>query len=209
MRLLGPRVTVRPMERTDLVVMMKWRRFADPLYQPFDFPRQSKSEHLRWFEWRSRDPSRRLCTIEDEAHSVIGSLTLREINGRKSARLGITIGADFVSQGYGTEALQLFLDHFFEEMGFEQMILDVAATNLRAVRCYRSLGFRQLGSHYRTATDSSYRILQDEPQYRHLRRFFRRQGMVTQVMFYDMALTRDEWRARSSHQTNPKSTKHR
>lgn len=209
MRLLGPRVTVRPMERTDLVVMMKWRRFADPLYQPFDFPRQSKSEHLRWFEWRSRDPSRRLCTIEDEAHSVIGSLTLREINGRKSARLGITIGADFVSQGYGTEALQLFLDHFFEEMGFEQMILDVAATNLRAVRCYRSLGFRQLGSHYRTATDSSYRILQDEPQYRHLRRFFRRQGMVTQVMFYDMALTRDEWRARSSHQTNPESTKHR
>lgn len=203
MRLQGSRVTVRPMKRTDLAAMMKWRRFADPLYQPFNFPRQSQAEHLRWFDWRSKDASRRLYTIEDESYSVIGSLTLREINGRKSARLGITIGADFVSQGYGTEALQLFLDHFFGEMGFQQMVLDVAATNLRAVRCYLSLGFRQVGSHYRPATESSYRILQEEPQYRHLRRFIRHQGMVAQVMFYDMVLTSDEWQARPNRQASP------
>lgn len=205
MRLQGPRVTIRPMEQADLVAMMKWRRFADPLYQPFDFPRQSRAEHLRWFEWRSKDPSRRLCSIEDEAHRVIGSLTLREINSRRSARLGITIGADFVSQGYGTEALQLFLDYYFGEMGFQQMILDVAATNLRAVRCYQALGFRQVGFHYRAATETSYRILQEEPQYRHLRRFFRRQGTVTQVMFYDMILTQDEWEARPSWQVDTES----
>ena len=209
MRLQGPRVTIRPMERTDVVAMMRWRRFADPMYQPFDFPRQSQAEHLRWFEWRSKDPSRRLCTIEDEFHRVIGSLTLREINGRKSARLGITIGADFVSQGYGTEALELFFDHYFDEMGFQRMILDVAATNLRAVRCYRALGFRQSGYHYRSATESSYRILQEEPQYRHLRRFFRRQGMVTQVMFYDMVLGCDEWRAHSNRQISTDSIKNR
>jgi len=197
------------MERKDLAAMMKWRRFADPLYQPFDFPRQSQAEHLRWFEWRSKDPSRRLCTVEDESHNVIGSLTLREINGRKSARLGITIGADFVSQGYGTEALQLFLDHYFGEMGFQKMVLDVAATNLRAVRCYLALGFRQTGCHYRAATESSYRILQEEPQYRHLRRFFRRQGMVAQVMFYDMVLTSDEWQARSSRKASAAPIEHK
>lgn len=207
MRLEGPRVTVRPMERADLAAMIKWRRFADPLYQPFDFPRQSQAEHLRWFEWRSKDPSRRLCTIEDEFHRVIGSLTLREINGRKSARLGITLGADFVSQGYGTEALQLFLDYYFDEMGFQQMILDVAATNLRAVRCYLSLGFRQSGSHYRAATEPIYRIVHKEPQYRHLRRFFKRQGMVAQVMFYDMVLTSDQWHARSNRQADPAPVK--
>lgn len=203
MKLQGPRVTIRPMERADLAAMMKWRRFADPLYQPFDFPRQSHAEHLRWFEWRSKDPSRRLCTIEDESQRVIGSLTLREINGRRSSRLGITLGADFVSQGYGTEALQLFLDYYFGEMGFQRMILDVAATNLRAVRCYLSLGFRQSGSHYRAATEPTYRIVHEEPQYRHLRRFFRRQGVVAQVMFYDMVLTADEWRARCKQQADP------
>jgi RimJ/RimL family protein N-acetyltransferase len=195
MKLQGPHITIRPMQRADLDAMMRWRPFADPLYRPFDFPSQSRAEHIRWFEWRSKDPSRRLYTIIDEGHQVIGSLTLREINGRQSARLGITIGADFVSQGYGTEALKLFLDYFFSETEFARLVLDVAATNLRAVRCYQAMGFRNVGQHYRPASDASYRILQREPHYRHLLRFFRRQGTATQVLFYDMALSREEWQS--------------
>ena len=195
MRLQGPRVTIRPMQRVDLDAMMRWRPFADPLYRPFDFPSQSRAEHIRWFEWRSKDPSRRLYTIMDEGHRIIGSLTLREINGKQSARLGITIGADFVSQGYGTEALKLFLDYFFSRMEFARIVLDVAATNLRAVRCYQTMGFREVGRHYRPASDPSYRILQQEPHYRHLLRYFRRQGTATQVLFYDMALSREEWQS--------------
>jgi len=195
MKLQGLRVTIRPMARSDLDAMIQWRPFADPLYQPFDFPRWDKGEHVRWFEWRSRDTSRRLYAVDDERHTVIGSLTLREIDGRRSARLGITIGADFVSQGYGTEALRLFLDYYFETLGFAQMILDVAATNLRAVHTYSSLGFRQVGQHYRVADHPSYQRLRKEPRYRHLRPMFRRQGTQQQVLFYDMALTREEWLA--------------
>jgi diamine N-acetyltransferase len=193
MRLRVSRVTIRPMRRADIDAMMRWRPSADPLYQPFDFPRQSKAENIRWFEWRSRDPSRRLYTIEDEERQIIGSLTLREIDGQRSARLGITIGSDFVSQGYGTEAIRLFLDHYFGKMGFAQIELDVAATNLRAMRTYRSLGFRQVGQHYRSAQHPSYRIIRQDPRYGHLRQFLRRQGAMYQILFYDMALTREEW----------------
>lgn len=205
MRLQGPRVTIRTMQRADLDAMMRWRPFADPLYQPFDLPRRKRTEHINWFEWRNKEPSRRLYTVENEDRRIIGSLTLREIVGRRSARLGITIGADFVSQGYGTEALHLFLDYFFGEMGFERMDLDVAATNLRAVRTYRSLGFRPVGQHYRAANHPSYRILRREPRYRHLQRFFRRQGTLTQVLFYDMAMTHAEWRAMWEKEATPAS----
>jgi len=197
MRLRGPRIKIRPMKRRDIDAMIQWRPFADPLYQPFDFPRRSRTEQIRWFEWRSRDPNRLLYVIEDEQRRVVGSLTLREIDGRRSARLGITIGADFVSQGYGTEALRTFLDHYFGKMDFAEIVLDVAATNLRALRTYRALGFRHTGQHYRPASHPSYRVLQQEDRYRHLRHLFRRQGTSTQVLFYDMALTREEWRTRS------------
>jgi RimJ/RimL family protein N-acetyltransferase len=193
MKLRGPRVNIRPMKRADLDAMAAWRPFADPLYQPFDFPRRSKTEQVDWFDWRSQDPSRRLYTVEDEEQTIIGSLTLREIDGLRSARLGITIGADFVSQGYGTEALRLFLDYYFGEMGFAEIVLDVAATNLRAVRCYRAIGFRQIGRHYRQANHPSFRILRTDPRYQHLQRFFRRQGTLHQVLFYDMALSHEEW----------------
>jgi RimJ/RimL family protein N-acetyltransferase len=200
MNLHGARVTIRTMTRSDLDAMIQWRPFADPLYQPFDLPRWDKGEHVRWFEWRSRDTSRRLYAVEDEKHRVIGSLTLREIDGRRSARLGITIGADFVSQGYGTETLRLFLEYYFKTLGFAQIVLDVAATNLRAVRTYSSLGFRQVGEHYRAADHPSYQLLRQEPRYRHLRPFFRRLGTQHQVLFYDMALTREEWWEMREHE---------
>jgi RimJ/RimL family protein N-acetyltransferase len=199
MNLQGQRITIRDMKPEDLDAMLQWRPFADPLYRPFDFPRQSRTEHLRWFEWRRRDPSRRLYTIVNEGRQVIGSLTLREIDGRRSARLGITIGADFVSQGYGTEAMHIFLDHYFDEMGFATMVLDVAATNLRAVRAYRAIGFRETGQHYRPASHPSYRILQREPRYRHLCQFFQRTGGIAKVLFYDMSMTREEWQTISQN----------
>jgi RimJ/RimL family protein N-acetyltransferase len=78
-------------------------------------------------------------------------------------------------------------------MGFARLVLDVAATNLRAVRAYLSLGFRQVGEHYRPASDPSYRLVRMEPRYHHLLRYFRRYGAGYQVLFYDMALTREEW----------------
>jgi diamine N-acetyltransferase len=202
MRLRGARVTIRPMKRTDVDAMAQWRPAVDPLYQPFDFPRRSRTEHLRWFEWRSRDPNRRLYTIEDKEQRVIGSLTLREIDGRWSARLGITLGADFVSQGYGTEAMGLFLDYYFDTMGFAQIVLDVAATNLRAIHSYQSLGFRQVDYHYRPIDHPSYRIIQEDPHYRHLRSFFRRQSSTAEVLFYDMLLTREEWHQISQSRQN-------
>ena len=137
--------------------------------------------------------SRRLYTVEDEGRRPIGSLTLRDIDGRRSARLGITIGADFVSQGYGTEALRIFLDYYFGEMGFARLVLDVAATNLRAVRTYQALGFHSISEHYQSTNHPSYRILRQDSRYRHLQQYFRRMGTVYQVLFYDMALTREEW----------------
>lgn len=203
MKLRGPRIVIRPMKRTDIDAMMQWRPFADPLYQPFDFPRQSRSEQLRWYDWRNKDPSRLLFTIENEEKAVIGSLTLREIDGRQSARLGITIGADFVSQGYGREALRLFLDYYFGEMGFARMVLDVAATNLRAVHTYESLGFRLVNEHYRPAVHDSYHIVQREARYRHLRHYFRCYGANSQVLFYDMELSKEDWQQQAEAEDAP------
>ena len=195
----GQRITIRSMRREDLDEMMQWRPFADPLYRPFDFPRQSRADHVRWFEWRRRDPSRRLYTILNEDLNVIGSLTLRDIDGRQSARLGITIGSDYVSQGYGKEAMVLFLDSYFGEMGFATMVLDVAATNLRALRLYRAIGFQETGSHYRPASHPSFKVILRDARYHHLHPYFQRVGGIARVLFYDMCMTREEWQAISQN----------
>ena len=62
------------MKRKDLDAMVGWRPFADPLYQPYDFPRRNKTEHLRWFNWRSRIPTRRL--YADRGSRTVKSLAV-------------------------------------------------------------------------------------------------------------------------------------
>ena len=189
----GRRVVIRPLTRDDLRVMSRWPRFQDPLYRLFDWPKRSETSDDLWFGQLMRDRSRVYYAVDNEVHELIGRISLREMNRHKSARLGIGFGPDYVDQGYGTEALSVFLDHFFNDLGFERMVLDVAAVNQRALRCYKRCGFRSVASHYQYAGgDSEIQFLRQEA-YRDLRRFFRRERYRTTMLAYDMELERKDW----------------
>jgi diamine N-acetyltransferase len=191
--LKGPRVTIRPLEVRDLDIMSTWPTFPDPLYRLFDWPRRSTMENELWFSSLMDDKTRLYYGVEDESRNVIGRISLREIWGRHSARLGIGLGTEYVSQGYGTEALRLFLHLYFNDLGFERMVLDVSAINIRAVRCYERCGFRYVGSHYEyIGTDEEVAFLQEE-RYQNLKRFFRRKNQRNWALSYDMALEKADW----------------
>jgi len=191
--LKGPRVTIRPLEVQDLDIMSRWPAFQDPLYSLFDWPRRSTEENEIWFCSLMDDKTRLYYGVEDEFRSVIGRISLREIWGRHSARLGIGLGTEYVGKGYGTEALRLFLHHYFSDLGFERMVLDVSAINIRAVRCYERCGFRYVGSHYEyIGADEDVAFLKEE-RYQDLKRFFRRKTQHNWALSYDMALEKADW----------------
>jgi RimJ/RimL family protein N-acetyltransferase len=193
MRLRGETVIIRPQVREDLDVMRAWRPFTDPLFITYNLPSHSSVETDTRIAALSGDPTRRWYTIEDLSGQVIGRISLREINGQRSARLGITIGADWVGQGYGTDAIHTFLDYYFGELGFAILYLDVAAPNRRAIRCYEKCGFRRISEEYRDAgSDTSLAFLRDE-KYRHVRHFFIKRGKKNLVLFYEMRLDRQDW----------------
>jgi RimJ/RimL family protein N-acetyltransferase len=173
--------------------MSAWPAFPDPLYRLFDWPKRSSASDDLWFYQLMGDRSRVYYAVDNESHELIGRISLREIKGQETARLGIGFGPDYVEQGYGTEALRVFLDYFFGTLGFERMVLDVAAVNLRAVRCYARCGFEKVGSHYQYAgSDHELAFLQNAP-YRRLRSFFKRDRNRNRVLAYDMALDREDW----------------
>lgn len=194
MFLQGPRVIVRRLKRTDLEQMAAWRPFDDPLLAEANWPQRSLSELDRWYTRCSRDPQRMLCVVTEKSGRVIGSITLRERAGRRSARLGITLGADFVDQGLGTEALILFLDYYFGELGFQKLVLDVVGYNQRAIRVYQKLGFVKVGQHERPIGYGKKWFFLNEPAYADARQFFRRDWLGRHwLLCYDMELTRADW----------------
>jgi len=186
--------------------MSRWATFDDPLYRLFDWPRRSPVENGLWYADLVRDRRRVYYAVDDESQTVIGRISLREIRGRESARLGIGFGTQYVSQGYGSEALSLFLWYYFEHLGFERMVLDVAAINVRAVRCYERCGFERVGSSYEPLPwNANTGFLKEEP-YRHLSKYVRHDGWRDMTLTYDMVLERKDWLARRPQpQENPGS----
>jgi diamine N-acetyltransferase len=175
MHLRGEKVIIRPMVREDVEKMRAWRPFTDSLDSLWNEPQRSSDNDI-WFKAQTGDPSRRWYAVEDFSGRLLGRLSLRQIVGRESARLGITLAADYVGQGYGTDAIRTFLAYYFGELGFETLYLDVAAPNQRAIHCYEKCGFKYIGSHYReVGSDERLAFLKDE-RYCDLRRFFKREN---------------------------------
>ena len=191
MHLRGRKVIIRSMIKEDVEKMQVWRPFADPLDSLWNASQHS-SENYVWFQAQADDPSRQWYAIEDPSGRLVGRLSLRQISGRKSARLGITLGAEYVGQGYGTDAIRTFLAYYFRELGFETLYLDVAAPNKRAIRCKEKCGFKQIDSRYRgVGSDQRLAFLKDD-QYRDVRRFFKKERGRNLVLFYDMKIDKED-----------------
>lgn len=191
--LYGPRVFIRALRRQDLDTMETWPPSEDPLYRLFDWPVCSYEHNDIWFSRLIHDKSRVYYAIENENSDLIGRLSLREIYKRRSARLGLGFGTPFVGQGYGTEALQLFLQYYFLTLRFEQMVLDVAAVNARAIRCYLRCGFEKVSTDFQSLDSSEDISFLDDAQYKHLAHFFKIAGYSRQMLSYDMVLERRKW----------------
>jgi diamine N-acetyltransferase len=196
---VGCRVRVRPFTRADVDGWQSWPDYDDPLLAGTSPRRMAPDQRGRWFDDVVHRQHQIPFAIDDEQGDLIGRLFLRHVRkDERSAVLGIDLHPARLSQGYGTEALGAFLRYFFEDMGFERMLLSVAAHNVRAQRCYQALGFVTIGSHWDAHTGPD---VSRDPAYAEIRNLFRRGALGLESLFYDMRLDRVDWRCRlAEHQ---------
>ena len=80
-------------------------------------------------------------------------------------------------------------------MDFDRMLLSVAAHNVRARRCYESLGFTTVGSHWDAHIGPD---VTSQANYASVRHLFRRGPLGLESLFYDMRLESAAWRKLSA-----------
>ncbi|MBN1484419.1 MAG: GNAT family N-acetyltransferase, partial [Chloroflexia bacterium] len=189
----APRLLLRPLKRQDLDERQCWPPFNDPLGLIWDMPRAGCRENDRWFS-RLTDGRHYLAYgVEDYDGLLIGMLSLRDVRWNRSARLGIAFRSSHVGRGYGSEVLDWFLPYFFLALDFEEMLLDVAAGNRRAVRCYEKLAFERMRSFWRWADGLQDLALLNRPEYADQRVYFRQRWGRVETLYYDMLLRRQRW----------------
>ncbi len=189
------RLLIRPLKRADVDALHALRPHTDPLLARYNLPAETEQERDLWFAIRTGDPARREYVITTVSGQFIGRIGLREVDGRGGARLGIGLGAEFLDQGYGTEALTGFLNWYFGEGGFARLALDVATMNPRAIHVYEKLGFRRLTERAEPADENTAAFLND-PRSEPVRRHFRYTDDKIYTLFYEMELTCNEWQQR-------------
>ncbi len=143
----GKRIRLRGVERTDIPKSFEW--INDPevneglaIYLPM-----SMQDEEQWFERiAQRDQAEKPMAIEareGEGWKLIGNCSVFNIEWMpRAAELGIMIGDKSVwNQGYGTETMQLLLQHGFETLNLNRIYLRVFSTNPRAISAYEKAGF--------------------------------------------------------------------
>jgi RimJ/RimL family protein N-acetyltransferase len=185
---------VRPFTRADVDAWQSWPDYDEKLLVGTSPRRMSHDQRARWFDDITQRQRQIPFAVEDESGELIGRIFLRHVRHEDgSAVLGIDLHPAFLGQGYGTECLAAFLQHYFEDMGFERMLLSVAAHNVRARRCYESLGFTNAGSRWDAHIGPD---ISGDRQFASVRHLFRRGPLGLESLFYDMRLERSAWRER-------------
>jgi RimJ/RimL family protein N-acetyltransferase len=147
--ILGENVALGPLRRELIPLYQRWvNDFAamqriSSVVRPWTLEQESE-----WFERQSVSETSVSFTIyERRSSQPIGTTELHDLDYRnRTAEFGILIGdAAQRGKGYGTETARLMLDYGFTALGLHNIMLQVFAFNLPALRAYEKAGFREIG----------------------------------------------------------------
>jgi len=152
--LIGPRIRLRAAEKSDIDTFLRWINDPEVTENLMLVSPMSRVEEERWYEnMLNLSPNEHVMVIDirDPKKTgewrAIGTCQFTSIDWRnRSAELGIMIGEKPLwNQGYGTETMQLLLQHGFNSLNLHRIWLQVYAKNPRGIRAYEKAGFTYEG----------------------------------------------------------------
>ncbi len=142
----GERVWLRPAERADIPIFVRWLNDAETTSFLMQRAPLSQAAEEQWFERMLQAQGKEhyifvICLLEDGR--PIGTIGLHDVDGvNGNAEFGIFIGEkELWGRGYGTDALNAIVDFGFGELRLERIWLEVWTENPRAQRSYEKAGF--------------------------------------------------------------------
>lgn len=138
----GDRLDIRPLQKRDADALATWGVHTDSLLFGYNYTDLSPIELRLWYTSKRIGLFNKYYAIVDKSERFIGYIGIKQINPiLRTSKLGLVLDPNHLEKGYGTEAMRLFLDYYFEVLGMMAMDLEVNDFNTRARRLYEKLGF--------------------------------------------------------------------
>ena len=178
-----PRVSLRPLERSDLQFVHVLNNNRSVMGYWFEEPYESFVELEELYRKHIHDQSERRfivehASVDDHSHERVGLVELVEIDHlHRRAEFLIMISPDFQQRGYAKAATRSAINYAFRVLNLYKLYLLVDVDNAAAIQVYEGAGFQREG------------VLVDE--------FFsdgRYRSVIRMCIFQHEALGRDEER---------------
>jgi len=141
MELRGERVVLRPLTEEDVPRVVELG--ADP-------------EVSRWWRGLTREHVLAKARGEDDDVAVFAIVIDGEVAGMiqhyeetdeeyRHAGIDLFLGTPYHDRGLGADAVRTLARHLIDDLGHRRLVIDPAAHNERAIRCYEKVGFRRVG----------------------------------------------------------------
>lgn len=99
-------------------------------------------EHLKYFN----NPSKKDYVIINKEGNIVGIISYSEDKYAEGVySIGITIGKNYWSMGYGKDSINTLLKYLFFKKKAHKIELEVVKENITAINCYRKFGFVEEG----------------------------------------------------------------
>lgn len=185
-------LTLRRCQREDLDRLAEWPPYPFP-YERFtlSYAQMTPDERERHFHRRDDDPSRTELVVDRNSERAVAWLALVDVDWDEHVvgNMGFRVKPSHTDRGLGTRIMNA-VARWCQSHGLGTLRLDVAASNLRAVRCYEKAGFRVTTEVWRDA-EELLDIDLDDSKYAFLRPHVRIVETIPQVRFWWMERTGD------------------
>jgi aminoglycoside 6'-N-acetyltransferase len=134
----GERVSLRPLRDEDVPWVTDLLTIPDIAHWWHDYDGERVRRDLLgedpWFAIEA----------EGEAVGIVGFWEETDAEYRH-AGIDISLHPDWHDKGLGRDAVRALARWLIEQRGHHRVVIDPAADNARAIRCYESVGFRPVG----------------------------------------------------------------
>jgi diamine N-acetyltransferase len=137
------RLTLRPLERTDLRFVHEVNNNAKIMRYWFEEPYETFSELSQLYDQHVHDQRERRFVAVDNDGETVGLAELIELDYiHRRGEFQIIIAPHAQGRGYATIATRLAIDYAFSVLNLRKIYLIVDTSNAAAIHVYEKCGFR-------------------------------------------------------------------
>lgn len=163
---------IRDLEKYDIWDMKKWGVHENTLFCDYNLAELSSNELYLWYLTKKRSHRQQYYSLFTNEGFLCGYLGIKEISlFKRSGELGIVLDPHYCNQKIGRKSISALLDYYFDQLGFREIHLDVNLFNIRAIRCYKALGFIEQEYYY--ALFENQGVDFEDPFYAPFKEFFK------------------------------------